>query len=559
MRIFSVLLAFVIFFKSTLSVWAIEIDELESTGTRNKVELASNLEIPSDRGSPVIAAPDQVAVPQRGACEILNSFAAQIKDGFKANGQYAYAATVMWVLPIVSSDIIPTSWLNTYFWIGAGSIIVTNFFILEEAIGAISSWKTSARLHESAPVTDLPKNLSAIVSAYLPNETNVLKDSLSAILKIRLPEGTHLRVIVAHNGGTSDQIEKLRREIAELPPSEHIEITELNVEGSRSKAENVNEAIHVFSNSELPPPDICALYDADHQPDSNAYIYALQTMKARDADLLQGRCAIMRGGSDFWTSVVAPEFDIIYGLNHAGGDVIRGFAFFGGTNGFWKFDLLKKIGMDSSMLTEDIDSSLRALKSGANVVFDPLVLSNEEAPDSFQALMKQRLRWAQGWTQVTVKHSVDLITGRHGDTEMFRDNHLTPYQKAMVFLLLDWREIYNYVAPIALPAAVFYYVRTGDSGTSVPMLVASVVQIVMPMALTALSANLVKDQVNSDMTPAKYARFAILSPFYDMVKTSFAIMGHFRNIVGLTKWVVTSRGMNQEKPSSIVPVNYPEI
>lgn len=58
------------------------------------------------------------------------------------------------------------------------------------------------------------------------------------------------------------------------------------------------------------------------------------------------------------------------------------------------------------MLTEDIDSALRALSQGAICVHEPNVISYELAPTTFPSFLKQRLRWAQGWTQASYRHCV---------------------------------------------------------------------------------------------------------------------------------------------------------
>lgn len=60
--------------------------------------------------------------------------------------------------------------------------------------------------------------------------------------------------------------------------------------------------------------------------------------------------------------------------------------------------------MDSSMLTEDIDSALRAFSRGAKAVHDLNVVSYELAPVTLAAFWKQRLRWAQGWAQASMRH-----------------------------------------------------------------------------------------------------------------------------------------------------------
>ena len=62
--------------------------------------------------------------------------------------------------------------------------------------------------------------------------------------------------------------------------------------------------------------------------------------------------------------------------------------------------------MNKNMLTEDIDSSLRAFSRGANTVHDLNVVSYELAPTNLRSFWNQRLRWAQGWAQASLKHLV---------------------------------------------------------------------------------------------------------------------------------------------------------
>jgi cellulose synthase/poly-beta-1,6-N-acetylglucosamine synthase-like glycosyltransferase len=76
-----------------------------------------------------------------------------------------------------------------------------------------------------------------------------------------------------------------------LKPQKGFTYDELDNPSSRSKAENVNGALDYLKEEEAGRlrPEIVVLYDADHQPDSNAMIYALETMIFKNADLLQGR------------------------------------------------------------------------------------------------------------------------------------------------------------------------------------------------------------------------------------------------------------------------------
>lgn len=54
-----------------------------------------------------------------------------------------------------------------------------------------------------------------------------------------------------------------------------------------------------------------------------------------------------------------------HGIEHGSRKAVYNYAVFGGSNGFWRSEVLQMIGMDPNMLTEDIDSSIRAMSYGS--------------------------------------------------------------------------------------------------------------------------------------------------------------------------------------------------
>lgn len=162
-------------------------------------------------------------------------------------------------------------------------------------------------------------------------------------------------------------------------------------------------------------------------------------------DVVQGHCVIRIGDSSWAAKLVAVEFESIYAVSHPGRTRLYGFGVFGGSNGFWRTDLLARTRMHGSMLTEDIDSTLRALNEGARITVDRTLVSQELAPTTLKALWNQRSRWAQGWLQVSLKH---LWRG-------LRSPEFTPRQKLGLFVLLGWREVQPWLTLQMLPIIVF--------------------------------------------------------------------------------------------------------
>lgn len=167
-------------------------------------------------------------------------------------------------------------------------------------------------------------------------------------------------------------------------------------------------------------------------------------------------------------------------IHHLGGETTRGFAIFGGSNGYWRAEKLKAMTFDHGMLTEDIDSSFRSLNTGGKIVYCNQISSSELATDTLHALERQRLRWAQGWFQVTLRHF----------SQTWSRNELNFHQRVGYFLLLAWREAYYYFACLSIPSLLVYFLRTHFNGIKIDLAF---------YLLTALTT------INFLLTPLEYA------------------------------------------------------
>jgi cellulose synthase/poly-beta-1,6-N-acetylglucosamine synthase-like glycosyltransferase len=239
--------------------------------------------------------------------------------------------------------------------------------------------------------------LDLLIVAYLPNEKDIIMDrALYALEQIDYPRDK-IRINILYN--TPTPMEPLETELHHLMET-HSHARVFKVPNSTSKADNLNYFFTLDTGS-----DLIAIYDCDHYPHPNASRWAVERFLADSAtDVVQGRCVVFNAEENFLTSMIAVEFDKIYAVSHPGRATMWGFGLFCGSNGYWRTSLLRDLRMDGSMLTEDIDSALRAFGRGSKTVHDLNVVSYELAPTSFAAFWKQRLRWAQGWAQASLKH-----------------------------------------------------------------------------------------------------------------------------------------------------------
>jgi diguanylate cyclase (GGDEF)-like protein len=280
-----------------------------------------------------------------------------------------------------------------------------------------------------------PPPASAVIAAYLPNEAGTVVETVEAFLRQDYPD---LQVILAYNTPAPLPVEETLREIAARDPR----FQPVRVEGSVSKAQNVNAALARVTG------EFVGLFDADHHPAAGSFLRAWRWL-ASGADVVQGHCVVRNGGDSAISRLVAAEFESIYAVSHPGRARLHGFGIFGGSNGYWRREVLERTRLRSFMLTEDIDSSMRVVRGGGRIVSDPGLVSTELAPDSFGALWNQRLRWAQGWSQVALRHLRAALGSRS----------LTPRQKLGALHLLGWRELYPWLSLQTLTILAFWAVR----------------------------------------------------------------------------------------------------
>ena len=485
--------------------------------------------------------------------------------------KYYFQIAFTWIYMIMTIYTLPfiiywykfrLEYIPIPYWISVGSILLTNTCILTEMV--ISFYKKMFQpTYWERPIPNNAKYPSRVIcmfAAYLPNEVNTLEGPIRAMINMEVPPNVEYSVMVVHNGGNQNHLNKLIRLIRlirkELPKG--VNLNHLEVTNSKSKAENINAAVDYFKTLD-DTPYVIGIFDADHYPHQTNLKIALKTMVTTGADIVQGRNCIGRG-----SCFLAIEFDIMYCVYHPGGSMFRGFGLFGGSNGYWKFDVLDHIRMDHTMLTEDIDSAMRALRNQYKVVYNRNIISTEEAPPTFDDLVKQRLRWNQGWTEVSVKHSFPLMFGTGFGCFCCRSPERYKYKRLIdgksywfkniqrrtgIFFLLVWREFYCYLAAQALPAGVVALIKCeGDKCVDTGLVALTIVLFIFPVINSIVAFFITGKYRHPKLTPKDYIIYAIFSMFYELLKFHLSVLGHARNLVGLTKWRVTKRSGGEDKP-----------
>ena len=363
---------------------------------------------------------------------------------------------------------------------------------------------------------------SAIIAAYLPNEAPIIEETVQAFLRVQYP--APLQIILAYNTPEDmPEIEGRLSEIARANPR----FVPMRIRESTSKAQNVNVALASATGK------FTAVFDADHQPDPESFRRAWRWL-SHGADVVQGHCFIRNGNASWVARMVAVEFEQIYAVSHPGRARLHGFGIFGGSNGYWHTKLLRELRMHGFMLTEDIDSSMRALLRGKKIVSDPYLVSRELAPETLSALTKQRLRWAQGWFQISMKWVVPSL----------RSNSLTVRQKLGMLHLLAWREVYPWVSIQILPLIAYWAVKAGGLSKIewfVPLFIVTTLFTLSTGPGQILFVYKLADPQIKKNTSWFWFFMLVSTLFYAGLKNAWGRISHLKEALGEKTWVVTTR------------------
>jgi cellulose synthase/poly-beta-1,6-N-acetylglucosamine synthase-like glycosyltransferase len=414
------------------------------------------------------------------------------------------------LLDAVGIDIVPIAYVVVVI-----ALLATALLIWTEGLLA---------LHPKHP-PPLPEDgyvpATAIIAAYLPNEAATIVKTIKAFQKIDYPAG--LQIVLAYNTPRSMPVESKLRELARADPR----FKALRVEGSESKAQNVNAALSEATG------EFIGIFDADHHPDPHCFRRAWRWL-ASGYDVVQGHCMV-RNGDETWISrIVAVEFEAIYAVSHPGRARLHHFGIFGGSNGYWKAHLLRETRMHASMLTEDIDSSIRAVLDGRRIASDPLLVSRELAPVTLRALWNQRMRWAQGWFQVSYHYLFRGLASRK----------VTARQKLGLVHLLTWREIYPWIANQMIPIIIFWTIKFGGLNRIDWLIPIFVITTIFTLgtgpAQTVLAWRLAHRDIRRH--PTWFLYYLVMSIlFYTAFKNLISSVAQINEAMQQRRWMVTPR------------------
>lgn len=159
------------------------------------------------------------------------------------------------------------------------------------------------------------------------------------------------------------------------------------------------------------------ILDADETVDIEFVRRGLAQLERHpSAGIVQGRKVSTFPAYDAFRRFVTIERQHSTLLDHSLIDDIFDAGHFAGSSAIFRREVPVDVtGFDPSYLTEDIELTIRLyLQTDWNVIYDPQMIAREITPQDWDALFRQRERWARGWAQVATQYGSDiLISWKH--------------------------------------------------------------------------------------------------------------------------------------------------
>jgi cellulose synthase/poly-beta-1,6-N-acetylglucosamine synthase-like glycosyltransferase len=232
------------------------------------------------------------------------------------------------------------------------------------------------------------------------NEGTVIGASVDRLMAAEYPAGS-LRVYVVDDASTDETPLVLKAKEAQYPGR----VVHLRRQrGGQGKAHTLNHGLDVILGDDWMQALLITDADVAFEP------AALRTMTRHLADSLVGAvtCYIKEGSrpGNYLTRFIGYEYVTAQAAARRGQNVLGAMACLAGGAQLHSRANLVALGgrIDTSSLAEDTITTFETQLRGRRVVFEPHAVCWAEEPETAGALWKQRIRWARGNVQLTIRY-----------------------------------------------------------------------------------------------------------------------------------------------------------
>jgi len=241
----------------------------------------------------------------------------------------------------------------------------------------------------------VPK-VSVLVPAY--NEARVIQRTIQSLLDQAYD---HLEVLVIDDGSSDDTSAVAR--LASNDPRLRV-LSQANA----GKATALNFGIAQATG------DVLVVIDADTLLEPNAIRYLVQPLADDRVGAVAGNAKV-GNRVNLVTRWQAVEYVTSQNLDRRAFVMLNCITVVPGAIGAWRRSALHDVGgFRCDTLAEDQDLTLTLLRAGHRVALADRAIALTEAPETFDALLRQRFRWSFGTLQCAWKHRSALLNPKNG-------------------------------------------------------------------------------------------------------------------------------------------------
>jgi len=281
-------------------------------------------------------------------------------------------------------------WLLVAFvMVGAVPLVLANYQFL-----LVAGHFRRLHYHRCAPV--FPRT-AILIPAW--NEAAVIGASIDRLMLLDYPRAS-LRIFVVDDASTDDTPDVIRAKADQYPGNVfHLRRTT----GGEGKAQTLNHGLAEILRDNWMEAVLIMDADVIYEPDS------LRKMTRHLADPDVGAVtAYIKEGSrpgNYLTRFIGYEYITAQAAARRTQNVLGVLACLAGGAQLHSRANIEALGgrVDTGSLAEDTVTTFQTQRAGRRVIFEPHATVWAEEPDSVSGLWKQRLRWARGNIQVTMK------------------------------------------------------------------------------------------------------------------------------------------------------------
>lgn len=298
--------------------------------------------------------------------------------------------------------------------------------------------------------------VAAIVPAY--NEEKVLIKTIDSLLSSDYP---NLEVVVVDDG-SSDQTHKIVDDY--FGKNEKIK---------NFKKENGGKSSAINFGLEKTDAEIVIILDADTIIKSDAIRKLAIYFRDKNIGAVAGNAKV-GNRVNFLTKMQAIEYITSQNLERRAFNVFNSIRVVAGAIGAWRRDVIIEAGgFTHDTLAEDTDMTLKILRLGYRIEYEPTAIAYTEAPETIESFMKQRFRWMHGTFQAIWKHMDTLLKPSYGSMGLIAIPDVLLFQvffplfaplmdllliaNITISLMNMWQHPTSY-STLALQQALMYYI-----------------------------------------------------------------------------------------------------